>query len=82
MKITLESTTKTVELNGVPARLWEGKTERGTPVFAFIALIGASTEDVPAVPASVAEAALSAEFEADLRECKAPTMVWPARLVL
>ena len=25
MKITIESTTKIVELNGVPARIWEGK---------------------------------------------------------
>jgi hypothetical protein len=29
MKITIENTTKITELNGVPARLWEGFAEDG-----------------------------------------------------
>jgi hypothetical protein len=34
LKITL--TTKVVEINGVPARLWEGTTEGGSKVLAFV----------------------------------------------
>ena len=29
MKITIENTDKIVTLNGVPARIWEGKTDSG-----------------------------------------------------
>lgn len=36
MKITIESTTKIVQLNGVPARVWQGKTESGIEVHCFI----------------------------------------------
>lgn len=40
MKLILESTTKIGSLNidgvSVPARIWIGKTERGTECFAFI----------------------------------------------
>jgi hypothetical protein len=36
MKVTLESTTKIVDINnGVKARLWEGRTESGIEVHAF-----------------------------------------------
>jgi hypothetical protein len=42
MKITIESTTKTVRLDGIEARIWEGATESGIPVFCFIALVGVS----------------------------------------
>ena len=36
MKLILENTSKLVELNGVPARIWEGKTESGIACHAFI----------------------------------------------
>jgi hypothetical protein len=36
MQITLRSTTKIVHLNGVPARIWEGTTEFGIPMHAYI----------------------------------------------
>lgn len=39
MKITIESTTKTVELNGVPARIWEGTTDSGIPIHCYITRI-------------------------------------------
>ncbi len=43
MKITIESTMKIVELvtptGRVPARIWEGQTERGTPVSCFVTRI-------------------------------------------
>lgn len=73
MKVTLESTSKIVQLNGVPARIWEGTTESGIPVHAFITRIAA--------PA----AADVSEFERELREQKAPnaeTQAWPLRMIL
>ena len=73
MKVTLESTTKTVTLNGVPSRIWEGKTESGVPVHAFITRI------------AVHKDADCSQFEAELRECAAPSAdvaAYPAGLVL
>lgn len=67
MKITLESTTKIVELNGVPARIWEGTTERGVPCFAMIMRIA------PAVEIPELTSAQVREFEADLLEQRAPS---------
>ena len=45
MKITIESTTKIVNLNGVPARVWEGKTESGIKVHTFITRIAVDKEE-------------------------------------
>ena len=44
MKITIESTSKVVTLRepggqSVPARIWEGETDTGIPVFCFITRI-------------------------------------------
>lgn len=65
MKVALESTTKTVELliDGarVPARVWEGVTDKGVRCHAFIVRIAVHKDDD------------AAEFERDLRECAAPT---------
>ena len=36
MKITIESTSKIVHLNGVPARIWEGKTKSGIPIRCYV----------------------------------------------
>lgn len=36
MKMTIESTTKIVKLNGIDCRVWEGTTERGVAVHCFI----------------------------------------------
>lgn len=36
MKITLESTSQIVQFNGVNCRVWEGQTESGIPLHAFI----------------------------------------------
>jgi hypothetical protein len=73
MTITLTSTTKTVELNGVPARVWEGTTAAGIPVIAFIPRV------------AVRDDADCSEFERDLQEQAVPTAAataLPARLVL
>lgn len=77
MKVTLESTSKVVELETpkgtVPARIWEGHTETGIPVHAYITLIAApAAED-------------HAEFLRDLEEHRAPTpavAAIPLRMIL
>ena len=73
MKITIESTTKVIEVNGVPARVWQGVTSRGVPITCLITRV------------AVERTADASEFEKDLKE-KAPprgdAAVWPARLFL
>ena len=77
MIVHLHNTTKTVDLdtgNGiVPARVWEGHTEGGIPVIAFITRIAAERD-----------ADLS-EFERDLAEQAVPSpavQAWPLGMVL
>ena len=73
MKVKLESTLKIVELNGVPARIWEGETESGIKVHAFITRIAA------------AEGSDLRQFDAELKECRQPSadvQSYPLRLVL
>ena len=73
MKITVESTSKVVTLNGVPARVWEGHTEEGIPIHCFITRV------------AVARDQNATRFEVDLQECAPPSAaveVYPARLVL
>ena len=61
VKIQIESTTKIVNVNGVPARIWEGATESGIPVHCYVTRI--------AVPND----ADHAEFERELQEHAAPS---------
>jgi hypothetical protein len=73
MKITLEPTTQTHTIDGVAVRLWQGTTDQGTPIFAFITRVGVDRQ----TPCP--------EIEAALREASAPRpelTVFPARLVL
>ena len=70
MKIELESTTGMTELNGVPARIWEGKTDKGIPVTAFITRIAVQKD----------EDAL--QFEKELQEHKVPATTWPLKMIL
>lgn len=39
MQVILKPTTKVVEINGVEARIWEGKTDKGIIVHAYITRI-------------------------------------------
>lgn len=75
MKVTLESTTKIVELNGVPARLWEGKTDTGIAVHAFITRIAVDKDEPD-----------TQQFETELRECIPPSAnvarSYPTSLIL
>ena len=73
MKITIESTEKLVELNGVPARVWEGHSESGIKVHCFITRISPQTNDN------------LEQFEQELKEQKAPSpevATYDARLIL
>lgn len=73
MKIEIESTTKIVQLNGVPARIWTGKTASGIPVHCYVTRI-AVQKDLDA-----------SEFERELQEHKPPSPeveVIPLRMIL
>jgi hypothetical protein len=61
MKIRIESTSKIVQLNGVPARIWEGHTERGIPVHCYITRI------------AVAKDQDASQLEAELQEHRKPS---------
>ncbi len=39
MKIEIESTSKIVSVNGVPARIWTGETALGVPVICYVTRI-------------------------------------------
>lgn len=62
MKLTIENTTKIVELNGIPCRVWEGETESGIKVHCFISRV-AIDKDEPRAE----------EFQKELQECKPPS---------
>lgn len=74
MRVNLESTSKFVHLNGLPARVWEGRTASGIPCHAFITRI------------AVDRAEDNYEFERELEEVRPPSAevdrAYPSRLVL
>jgi hypothetical protein len=72
VKVTIESTSKIVKINGADARLWEGKTESGIPVHFFVTRIAVPVEGYD-----------HSQFEAELKECKQPEedLVIPARMI-
>jgi hypothetical protein len=61
VKLTLESTTKIVQLNGVPARIWEGHTANGVPVHVYITRVAVDREED------------NSELERELEEHRAPS---------
>lgn len=74
MKMTVESTTRIVHVNGVPARIWQGTTEDGVAVVVAVTRL------------AVAKAADAHEFERDLVEHAPPgvdaVQAFPLRMVL
>ena len=73
MEITITSTTKTVTLNGVPARIWEGRTASGIPVHCYVTRI------------AVANGLDTSQFEAELQSHEPPSAVLneiPLRMIL
>lgn len=81
MKINLENTEKIVDLrlpdgNVVPARVWQGRTESGIEIHAFITRVAVAEGQNEQV---------YAEFERDLREChkaRPDVAAIPLRLIL
>lgn len=74
MKIILESTTKTVELNGVPARIWEGHTETGVKMHAYITRVAIDRNETG-----------WEEFEKELQAQRIPSVdieAIPTRLII
>lgn len=61
MKVTLESTSRIVEINGVKVRVWEGHTENGVACHALIATVACHKD------------ADASEFQKSLLEMKAPS---------
>lgn len=61
MKVTLESTTRIVDVNGHQARVWEGTTESGIHVYALIPRIAAHKDND------------LSQFERELQEQRPPS---------
>lgn len=73
MKITIENTTKIVHVDGVPARIWEGKTDSGIPVHCFVTRIAVGLLEN------------QEQFERELKETKTPSAdvaAYPLRIIL
>jgi hypothetical protein len=73
MKIKLESTSQIVQLNGIECRVWEGTTEGGVPLTAFISRVAVHRDHD------------QSQFERELveqREPRAGVTCWPLRMVL
>ena len=71
--MTIESTSRVVTVNNVQCRVWEGVSEKGVKVCAFICRVG------------VLEGQDMTEFNAELKEQKAPsaeTLAIPLRMVI
>ena len=45
MKATMESTSKTVIINGMQFRIWEGTTEKGVPFVALLNRLQSGSEE-------------------------------------
>ena len=76
MTVTLEPTTKIVELNGVPARIWQGETSTGIKCHAYITRIAIDVNE----PEENQE-----QFQKELLEQRPPSAALnaiPARMIL
>ena len=81
MKITLEPTTKIVQLmvaggNEVPARIWEGYTDSGIPMHAYITRVAVKEGENEEV---------YRDFERELKETRKPSPgveAIPLRMIL
>ncbi len=74
MKITIESTTKIIDFNNLPARVWEGHTESGIKVHCYITRVAIDKDE----PRTI-------EFRKELLEQKAPSpeiQAIPLRMII
>lgn len=69
MKIEIEPTDRIENVNGVPARLWKGKSDRGVPVWAWINTVQPQTHDLQQL----------ADFDRDLRSIEAERQLTSSR---
>jgi hypothetical protein len=73
MKVNLTSTTKIVEINGMRCRVWEGHTDSGIPMHAYIPRVAVANEHD------------SSQFDRELQACEPPSaeiQAIPLRLFL
>jgi len=73
MQITISSTSKVVQLNGIDCRIWEGETEKGIKIHCFIPRIAAKDDQD------------LSQFAAELSEQRPPSAevaAIPLRLIL
>jgi len=73
VKLIIESTSKMVEINGIPARVWEGHTDSGIPVHCFITRVAVHKDHD------------ASQFEKELTEHAAPSFeiaAIPLRMIL
>ena len=76
MKITIESTSKIIHLDGLPARVWEGETESGIRIHCFVTRV-AVKEGQPSETYK--------QFEEELKEQRKPSpevQAIPLRFIL
>ena len=66
MKIIIENTDKIVNLNGVPVRIWEGQTDSGIKINAFIYRIAINNDETDSV---------INQFKTELQEQKPPNLI-------
>jgi hypothetical protein len=74
MKLIIENTSKVVELNGVPARIWEGETESGIKVHCFIPRVAIDKDETR-----------TEQFDKELQKTRTPSteiQAYPLRLIL
>jgi hypothetical protein len=70
MVIKMESTDKITTIDGVPVRLWEGYTGKGTKCKVFVHRIAVHNDED------------SSQFEEELRETISPGRVFDLRQIL
>jgi hypothetical protein len=73
MKLTIENTTQIVHINGIPARVWEGVSERGVKVQCLVTRIAVHKDED------------CTQFETELAEQRPPsaeTAAFPLRMIL
>lgn len=72
MKARIESTTQVVQINNLPARVWQGETDNGTKFTAFITRIAVEKNEN------------ADQFERELSETThlKPDNAWLARMLL
>jgi acyl-CoA hydrolase len=73
MILTIHNTSKVVEVNGVPARIWEGQTDTGIKVHCYVTRVAVHQDED------------CSQFERELAEQRAPSAVVeaiPLRLIL